>query len=452
MSEQLQTLLQQLKTADGTLESHGEFLIDLKKARDKLKKYQLKQPSYYLLKLIQAATSADAREIDINLRGRNATITIALDKNNNNPITDSSKVLQALTTNNTLQEQSALNYLAVALNSSWGMDPEKISWSYETEAGGWRLTIEPDDLNLEDLKPNPELDHSQHYYVKFHLERSANISNYLKNIADEHDSIIARSAFGRIPIILNQKLLLGSWGSPKEGDWHKNLCPPLFLLERYECDEKGKIKFPCPKDIFHLSLANQGGQFINTEAVAVDQGHHAPTFCTELTGPIAEDNMIYCKAALAVPLALTGPATIFFLQKGVTLEPIEYDLGLPGALIVAEGDDLNVDLTGFKAREDDKLKQHLEYLKRLASAASTTILSLTNRLPAHSYKTADPTTTYAGYLIGCIFGGPLGGIALGWLAKTLSRSFPSFQLNQGNKIASPLIQEEIAQRLNQEVF
>src|SRR5690606_35611974 len=54
---------------DGTEDSSGAFTIDFQKAREKLAKFQLRDPHEFILKFIQAGNRAggESGEIDINL-------------------------------------------------------------------------------------------------------------------------------------------------------------------------------------------------------------------------------------------------------------------------------------------------------------------------------------------------------------------------------------------------
>lgn len=62
--------------AAGVVESEGSFTIDFQAARSKLASFQLPDPSYYLLKLLQSAFWAQAGRVEIDLHRRTAEYRI----------------------------------------------------------------------------------------------------------------------------------------------------------------------------------------------------------------------------------------------------------------------------------------------------------------------------------------------------------------------------------------
>ncbi|MFP4497658.1 MAG: hypothetical protein ACLFQV_05555, partial [Vulcanimicrobiota bacterium] len=58
------SIIEELKK-EAVFDSKGHFTLDKSKAREKMKKYQLIDPHYYVLELIQSAVASNADFIDV---------------------------------------------------------------------------------------------------------------------------------------------------------------------------------------------------------------------------------------------------------------------------------------------------------------------------------------------------------------------------------------------------
>ncbi len=70
----LAEILKQLKE-ESAFDSYGHFTLDKKKAREKMKKYQLISPYYYVLEIIQAAVASGAKKIDVYIDSDDSIFT-----------------------------------------------------------------------------------------------------------------------------------------------------------------------------------------------------------------------------------------------------------------------------------------------------------------------------------------------------------------------------------------
>lgn len=68
-------------------------------------------------------------------------------------------------------------------------------------------------------------------------------------------------------------------------------------------------------------------------------------------------------ALLAIPISMSGPGRIFFVKHGVTMDPIQFDLGCPGLVAVARDDTLPTDDDKLKVLESDALAGWSSYLR-----------------------------------------------------------------------------------------
>lgn len=92
-------------------------------------------------------------------------------------------------------------------------------------------------------------------------------------------------------------------------------------------------------------------------------------------GPLAGDELFLEQTVgdplwdslLAVPLSLTGSATVDWVLDGVVIAQESLDLGCPGARIVAAASTLTTDLTRFRVIHDTAHAARLEELKQRVS-------------------------------------------------------------------------------------
>ena len=88
-----------------------------------------------------------------------------------------------------------------------------------------------------------------------------------------------------------------------------------------------------------------------------------------------EGQFATCERLVALPLGLEGPGSVRLVQRGVLVEEVEFDLGVPGAWAIVCADSLQTDLSGLKlVRDNDfsrvlvELQQHTRQLAQRALA------------------------------------------------------------------------------------
>lgn len=76
--------------------------------------------------------------------------------------------------------------------------------------------------------------------------------------------------------------------------------------------------------------------------------------------------VVGCRAAAAVDSRFEPEATCIFVDHGVALEPVRLDLGLPGLWLILPRGNLDLDLSGFRIIENEKLRARIDDMKHLA--------------------------------------------------------------------------------------
>jgi hypothetical protein len=108
----------------GQVESRGDFTLDIKKARDKLRRFQLLSPHLYVLELVGAAVSGGAREIEVTTTAEGIRFVMPGMK----PYSRSELInlYSHLFLSQTDRKNDRLRQLAICINSALGLDPEHI--------------------------------------------------------------------------------------------------------------------------------------------------------------------------------------------------------------------------------------------------------------------------------------------------------------------------------------
>ncbi|MCA9794427.1 MAG: hypothetical protein KC910_21615 [Candidatus Eremiobacteraeota bacterium] len=411
MSDSLEQLLDSLKRQGGTHHSSGQFMVDLQKAREKLRQFQLSEPCFYLLKLVQALIRAGAEAIDIRLDRLAVDVTSSLPEES--PFLQAPKVVSALSCAD--GESPALRHLSVALNAAWAMNPEKIVWAGWSAGQGYGLEITPDDLALVELARCPEWATGRRQrWVRFAMRRPSTLTNLARNLASEHEQVLSRCSYSAVPIYLNEDRLQGSWPRPRPHRWHRGLTPSFYLGQRFELDSESSLALASP-EIGHLTP--EDGAYYQCHSVSGTADTQFPTFCTQLTGPRQPLGMpLTCHQAMAVSLALEGPAQLQFVIDGVTMDPIQLDLGVPGLICLAEAGGLRTDLSEFAIIRDEAFDRRLEALRVSAQSLRDAITANIYRLPCHFHENSDDGRQLLS-CVGCLFGGPLLGLLVAGLTS-----------------------------------
>ncbi len=135
--------------AGGELEAVGRFTLDSKKAREKLRQYQLADPHRYVLLLVEAMTLAGAHKLDFSVDTDDVRLTCFCRPFSYEQLADIYASL-FVDVDATLDERArghlrGLQQLAYALNSAMALNPRFIRVeSVDAEGHGVRLVLEPE--------------------------------------------------------------------------------------------------------------------------------------------------------------------------------------------------------------------------------------------------------------------------------------------------------------------
>ena len=347
--------------ADGGLDSVGEFTIALEKARKKLEKYQLADPSFYLLKIFQAAIRAGAKEVQIKLTRREVYLWFETE--------DRAFPLQDTLTglDNSLEvPESALRHLVLGVNATLVLEPIRVSWSEWSPEQNSGFHIENGELQVGELPQSPIKKfpaEGRSGYV-FHVLKKAPSSMFKSASAEEHVAVSQRCGFAPAKVVLDGRELSQRWQTQQVHPWHEALSKPFYLAERTVLEKSGSVEMP---PIPYKKYDRKPGLWIR-------KGGSRHSFCHQfvdvhgLSQEVQPKQKLSCRGAYAIPIALSGSNTVTFVKDGVLLESVEVptaDVGFPalGAVAIVDGSDLSVDISEFKVLQDQVFSDTLSRCK-----------------------------------------------------------------------------------------
>ncbi|MCA9794158.1 MAG: hypothetical protein KC910_20260 [Candidatus Eremiobacteraeota bacterium] len=357
--------------AAGQIESQGRFTLALAKARTKLQKYQLENPSYYILKMVQAANALGATEMRIAIDYESTRLGMLM------PAAPSvHELVEAL---QLPPQGGALRHLALSLNAGLGTALEELEWTVQGAERSHRLRVVGETAQLSSGDGNPEL--GENWLCQLVLTRLSGVglksAAQTRAVADEYLALVRRCRFSPLEFWVDGRSVWEPW-SPSSGTVD-------YLATRYVLAGYGQSHFMVDappwseldwrEEELHGRWVGPPGLFFKRSAFA----DKVPSWLVQVSRPISPDvARLPCRGALRFARQLEGPTLLWLIMDGVLLPPIELRIGLPGLEALAVWDGLKVDLSEFGVIRDEAFADLVAWLKEEA-------LGLFRHLCAHHH-------------------------------------------------------------------
>lgn len=393
----------QEQTHQGQKDSVGVFTIALEKARQKLSQYQLADPSFYLLKVFQAAVHAGTSEVQIKLSRSSVRLWFET-PHRAYPMTDT---LRALDDALGVKAQG-LRHLVLGLNASLVLDPVGVSWTEWAPEGEQALAIVEGELHVVAAGKKPQKKFPREGYSGYLLQLDKAPPSLLGPSASaaEHTAVSQRCGYAPLNVVLDGKRLSGAWKTTACPPWLDELSQPFYLGERFVTDPGGPVSTP----------ARSLNHYLDTPGCWLKKGSGKATFCLQFvdTDHVAQrptpGQPIRCRGAYAIPLALEGGNSVTLIKDGVLLESVwtvPDRFADAGAVAIVDGSHLNVDMSEFKVIKDDAYWETLARVEDqwgLLASACLKHLDQLKRAKAETESKANQNKRYQGYTCGCLSG------------------------------------------------
>jgi len=198
-------ILEEYKS-EGEFDSMGHFTLDKKKAREKMKKYQLIYPHYYVLELIQAAVASGAKKIDVYVDADDCIITFdgkLYSRENLDNLYSSLFVSQSDLSFERYRE------LAIGINSALALNPQFIKLISGDGKKAVEFSVVPPGEEV--IKESTETIKGTRIHVKDRISwRVASkffARHFMTKLPPEGQIIKDKCVYCRVPIIINNNMI-----------------------------------------------------------------------------------------------------------------------------------------------------------------------------------------------------------------------------------------------------
>ena len=391
LADEFERLMGEL-ALEGRLDSSGHFTIDFFKGSEKLRQYQLADPSQYILKLVQAAVAS--RADSIHVESDRSCLRFSY---NGQPLRaeELEGLAESLLHRERFAERPHLIHLAAAVNAAlgWGVETVIVESWMDGQGVALLLTRQAQRAGRvvgEGVRPNG---------IRILIRRQA-----LALVSPEERWLRSRVAFCPIPIRLNGKhSLKPDFGRPPLPPFLKSLKPVINALGRLGTwrqvvkEKEGAVPWWVQiwnVDDYVFGECHRRHHLIEKRVTCVPcydsfalPEHCEASILEQEVGdwqPHSDDKVgslpgiVHCRRALAVELDMATYSRLLLIQDGVVL--VEKQMEFPNirggvALLTCAG--LKSDLSHLNVVEE---QAYLEVVKRLESDLRALRLNLSSRL------------------------------------------------------------------------
>jgi hypothetical protein len=330
---------------DGHLDSLGSFTLSPKEAREKMKVSGLSDPSYFALKIVQAAVAAQCDRLDVVVDRYRLRFQFAASEKFNLPLENIASALLAVAS----LPQGWLRHLAVGMNAAAASGIAELVW--RTPQGS--VTMTESELKVEKGR-GP-------YELSLRKEKGLWQSLFGTQFAGEYATLSRRCRFAPLDLVIDGRPIDRPFPSRySEGSGGS-------ILPKADCYMWEAVRPGAGLRLAMPPSARYEKESPERWLPRVDGRREDGTFPLVVTG-LQGDGPTTSASAVAVVLPIQEKQEDFILVKdGVTLEPFRRssDRSLSVA-VLADASDLSVDLTEFQvvedSRYDDKLNELREWM------------------------------------------------------------------------------------------
>ncbi len=352
----------------GLLDSAGVFTVAVEKAREKLGKFQLDDPCFYLLKLVQAAVEGGARRLDL----RTTRKKLALWWDAPSEPFGFERLLEAL--RNPLEiAPGPLKSLALGFNASLFSRPLQVSLVWWGQERALAAVARGSEVAMVAAPPRPaEVSNSGNLYM---LSVAKEQPGWFESATSgELETVKKHCCYGGIDFFIDgRRLPPQRLPEVRHDTWLVGYSDSFYLVERYDSDPEGVLRVGGPR---------RSGYRLGTNGW-LRKGRDADTFLLQPTRP-EPFGEIRCREAYGLPLGLRGPDKLILVHHGVKVCSVTINSNGAGAVAVLPAEGLTFDLSGFSvirdgAFHDLELKAN-QIWRAMATAARQEVPHLTATL------------------------------------------------------------------------
>lgn len=383
---ELSDLLKELHS-EGNLESQGKFSLDVSKAKDKLREFQLENKYDYSLKLVQAAVAAEATAVLIEVNNQRSRFRFDGRYLKPQELAD---LFYYLVESQERPQTRHLRYLASAVNSAVAVGARQIWLDCWNGKEGFRHLFTAEGRSQVPLGRQSE----KQPFTEFGLTRSVIdvakgwwhtgncdvwdlLTRSRNTMEKEQASIWDKCQFSPIPIKLNGKLLNRfSFGEPRWPGYEiandprpGDSVPPWWV--RFGNSDYANTTV----HRYHHLIE----RYVPASAECLSPIPAPPTSHASITDNYTPGTP--CEAVLAIQAALHQETDLAVVEDGVILSHVHLPMGTPGLVGLVSSHGLSKDVSGFRIIDDTAYQRRMQDLRREVAAMMQSLYRERDRLP-----------------------------------------------------------------------
>ncbi|MCA9791902.1 MAG: hypothetical protein KC910_08900 [Candidatus Eremiobacteraeota bacterium] len=310
-------------------------------------------PSHYLLKFVQAAVASRSRRVNVGVRVERTRVVA--EEPFELPPFKAGDLLECLGRPSE-ENPEVLAQLAACLKASRADNLQQLELRWSDGNDTYNLAF-----GLQGATIHAQPAHRGRFIALTRTHQAPPsrglIDMRLLTRLAEHRSVAARCAFSPVPVWMDGRQVTGPlWGLVKLFDQQAHETASFVVAERFALPGEAprSLKFP-------LDLARYPArvQFIQGQRQPDQAGWNVQTYFRELfhrPGPAIWVQILFSER----------PSQLVFVVNGVTADPIEWEGGAEGLLVVAEGDSLQLEGDELSVQQDDKFEALVKIIEREA--------------------------------------------------------------------------------------
>lgn len=369
---QLDDLLSGLKSEGEVVSSDADFTLHHSKAKEKLKKFQLSNPFFYILKLVQSAVLSEATKIEVECSPHQVSLS-------HDGALPSSGELQELLNfvfqvdHEVGRHTRSLKRLASAVNTAVSAHARELSIECHGNEEAYSQTWSASGAEFRELTPG------KFRGLRFLLKRKPGdvvssirhvggtrivdlVQGTRNSMQKEEAALRDRAVFCSTPIFLDgEQLNRTSFGAPR--------------YPEYEGNKEKKVPFFCwvnNRD-HYVGRAGHNRYHVIQAYIKAQEGQQSSLLAPErsnsfLVSEIHPHNAgEACSMMIGLELARKYPSRVNFIAEGVFIQQEQYAKIPRGLFALVSADHLRTDLSGFQLTKSDNYLTCMEAFADVAS-------------------------------------------------------------------------------------
>ena len=355
---ELSDLLSNLRQEGDVVSTESDFTLHSSKAKEKLKEYQLSNPYFFILKLVQSAVLAGASEVKVECLPHQ----VSLEHDGAPPKREQ---LKELLNYLFLQEEEletgrrSLKRLASGVNTAVATHAKQLFVRCFEDGSAYQQSWSSQGIEFE------ELGESDKVGVYFALRRKASdVASSLRHVGDtrlvdlakgnrntvqkEEAALWDRCIYAPITVRVNgEKINRDGFGTPKYPGYNPGSNGKVPLLEWLK-NRDAYLNRDCHKR-YHLIQAYHAAPPESTTGLPAPSKAHSFQFSPK---PPHQPGKL-CSFMIGLESGLSLPNRVNFIKEGVLIQQLSPKLPAQGVEALVSADGLRTDLSGFRLLEGE---------------------------------------------------------------------------------------------------